>query len=251
MKKALLIVGLISLFSYYVRSQNLVLNPSFEIYTFCPEDMTMTSVRQLIPDWYLPTKGTSDYFNECAIFQVGVPQNIAGNLYAFDGKAYAGIVLLEKPPLNGSIKKKLVNYREYIQTKLKEPLKPNKKYYISLNYAIANYSTYATNSLGICLTKSQIKNRASFKILNCNPVVMVPKDSIYTERNYWYTLSDTIIANGDEEYLTIGNFYDDLNTSFELLDISDLSSTIKKRIWENRIAYYYIDFVSVVFVEEK
>jgi len=249
MKSVVIILSLFFINFCNVKSQNLVPNPSFEIYFLCPEDITMTSVSKLIPYWYLPTRGTSDYFNECAKFQVGVPQNFIGNLYAFEGKAYVGIILLEKPPLDDSGKKKLVNYREYLQAELIEPLVQNKKYCVSLNYAIANYSTYATNSIGICLTNTQIKNRASIKVLKCKPIVMTQIDTIFTDKNYWYTLTDTIVAKGGEKYITIGNFFDDLNTSFELLDISDLSPAIKKRVLENKIAYYYIDLIKVELVD--
>lgn len=250
MKSVVIIISLFFINFYNVKSQNLVPNPSFEIYTLCPEDITMTSVSKLIPNWYLPTRGTSDYFNECAKFQVGVPQNFIGNLFAFEGKAYVGIILLEKPPVDDSVKKKLVNYREYLQAELIEPLVQNKKYCVSLNYAIANYSTYATNSLGICLTNTQIKNRTSIKALKCKPIVMAPIDTIFTDKNYWYALTDTIVAKGGEKYITIGNFFDDLNTAYKLLDNSDLSPAIKKRVLENKIAYYYIDFVSILFVED-
>jgi hypothetical protein len=250
MKTAVLFLSFFYINSFIVKSQNLVPNPSFEIYDFCPDDMTMTSVHKLLPDWYLPTRGTSDYFNECAKFQVGVPQNFIGNLYAFDGKAYTGIVLLEKPPIDDSVKEKMVNYREYLQAELIEPLEQNKKYCVTLNYAIANYSTYAINSLGICLTKNQIKSRASIKVLAYNPIVIVPADTVFTEKNYWYTLTDTIIAKGGEKYLTIGNFYDDTKTIYKTLDISELSPVLRIRISENKIASYYIDMISVQLIEK-
>jgi len=231
------------------KSQNLVPNPGFEIYYSCPDDITLYSIKKIIPGWQLPTRGTSDYFNQCAIYQVGIPQNFIGNLYAFEGKAYVGIVLLEKPPQNDTSKYKLVNYREYLQAELYEPLKAGKKYSVSLQYAIANYSTYATTGLGICLTSKRIKNRKSSKVLNVLPVVTVPNDTIFVQRNYWYTLSDTIIAQGNEKFITIGNFYNDKETKYITLDISEYGKVIQMRIKENKIAYYYVDMVVVELIE--
>lgn len=251
MKKTLLIFGFICILPGIVKSQNLVPNPGFEIYTTCPADMTLYSVRYLIPHWYLPTRGTSDYFNSCTKYQVGIPQNFIGNLFAFEGNAYAGIVLLEKPPEDKSNKNSLNNYREYLQAKLTRALKKGERYCITINYAIANYSTYATNGLGVCLTERKIKSRLSSKVLNYKPVISVPRELIFTERGYWYTLTDTLTAGGNEEYITIGNFYDDIHTDYIKLDASMFNNSLENRITENRIAYYYIDLVSVEIIKEK
>jgi len=251
MKRVILYFILIFIISENLQSQNLVPNPSFEIYISCPTDMTLNSVQKLVPDWILPTRGTSDYFNACSKFQVGIPQNFIGNLYAFDGNAYVGIVMLEKPPINDTLKVKSNNYREYLQAELIESLQKGKSYCITLYYAIANYSTYATNGLGVCLTSEKISNRISSKVLTCVPILTVPNDTIYTNRDYWYTLTDTIIANGDEKYITIGNFYDDRKTKYKTLDISELNSALRSRIQQNKIAYYYIDMVSVELIKEK
>ncbi|OFX18934.1 MAG: hypothetical protein A2041_08570 [Bacteroidetes bacterium GWA2_31_9b] len=251
MKNCFIYFLFIIFISENLKSQNLVPNPSFEIYISCPTDMTIFSARKLIPDWNLPTRGTSDYFNACSKLQVGIPQNFIGNLYAFDGNAYAGIVLIEKPPINDSIESKVINYREYLQTEIVETLQKGKAYCISVHYAIANYSTYSTNSLGVCLTSKKNRNRLSSKVLKCKPVLTVPYDTIYAERNYWYTLTDTIIANGNEKYLTIGNFYDDHKTLYKTLDISNLNSALRTRIQQNKIAYYYIDMVLVELINYK
>lgn len=239
----LIVFTLLTDYSGY--SQNLVPNPSFEEYETCPTDVTLNSVPTLVPGWFLPTRGTSDYYNVCARYQVGIPQNVMGNLFAIDGNAYAGIVLIEKPLKKNTLNKKSLNYREYLQAKLSEPLIKGNKYLVSLQFAIANNSTYATNSLGICLTVGKIKKRSSRKVLNYKPKIVLTNMPIIVERNYWHTLSDTITAEGGEEYITIGSFYDDLKSDYSVLSLSEFNNSLKSWITDNEIAYYYIDKVIV------
>ncbi|MDY6802080.1 MAG: hypothetical protein SVU94_12775 [Bacteroidota bacterium] len=231
-------------FSVNLFAQNLVPNPSFEVYDECPYDMTIYPQKKLIPHWYMPNRGTSDYFNSCTNLQVSVPTNFIGNLWAYDGHAYAGIVLLEMH-VEDTAGKKDQNYREYLQTEIKRPLLKNHYYLVKLHYAVATYSTYAVNRLGIYFSKEQIKNRRTYQTLEYDPQVVIPEDTILTETNIWYTLYDTIKASGGEKYITIGNFYLDKKTDFAKLDISQFNLPLQDHINNNGLAYYYIDMVSV------
>lgn len=244
------IIIIYSLFIFFeAKSQNLVTNPSFEIYENCPDNYIDDPVEELIPGWYLPTKGTSDYFNSCSKFQVNVPNNFIGHLYAKDGQAYAGIILIEKPPQD-SIKTKVLNYREYLQTELKEPLVQGESYDIKFHYAIATYSTYAVNNIGVYISKKRIKRRGSTKVLKYSPQIKADTSFMNTEKDIWFEVTDTLIACGGEKYLTIGNFYSDTDTQYLTLNTSGIRKTLKKKIDDNKIAYYYIDLVSVSLIEE-
>ena len=243
------IIIIYSLFIIFeTKSQNLVFNPSFEIYENCPNYTTEKSVDKLIPGWFLPTRGTSDYFNSCSRFQVNVPNNFIGHMYAKDGQAYAGIILIEKPAQD-SIKYKKINYREYLQTELNEPLVQGESYEVKFYYAIATYSTYAVNNIGIYISKDGIKQKRSPKVLKYSPQIKANTSFINTTKDIWFEVSDTLIARGGEKYLTIGNFYIDTNTQYLILDISDIRKSLHKTIKDNKIAYYYIDMVSVTIVK--
>ncbi len=230
----------------FAKSQNLVSNPSFEIYEDCPNNYTVEAIKELIPDWKLPTKGTSDYFNSCSRFQVNVPNNFIGHMYAKDGQAYTGIILIEKPS-NDSVKTKKANYREYLQTELNETLLQGKSYEVKFHYAIATYSTFAVNNIGIHISTEKIKLRGS-KVLNYSPQIKANKNVLNTTKDMWFEVTDTLIAQGGEKYLTIGNFFTDTNTQYLTLNTSDIRQTLKETIAENKIAYYYIDMVSVTLI---
>jgi hypothetical protein len=76
------ILLILTLLGYYSWSQNLLPNPSFEIYTTCPIQYNTGGPLQCTP-WVPATGGTSDYFNACANpnplnLSVNVPLNFAG-----------------------------------------------------------------------------------------------------------------------------------------------------------------------------
>ncbi|MEE4197056.1 MAG: hypothetical protein V2I54_05390 [Bacteroidales bacterium] len=242
---------IIFLFSHHLYAQNLVPNPSFETYDECPYDMTLYPKKKLIPHWYMPNKGTSDYFNSCTNLQVSVPANFIGNLWAFDGEAYAGIVLLEVH-VEDTTDKKDLNYREYLQAELTQPLVKDQLYLVKMHYALATYSTYAVNRLGIYFSEEKIKNKRTYQHLKYVPQVGIAEDTVFTETDTWYEFVDTLKAAGNENYLTLGNFYPDKQTVFNPLDINSFNAPLQERIRENGIAYYYIDMVSVepLFVME-
>lgn len=231
-----------------VKAQNLVPNPSFETFNKCPNDYNVKYRKELVPGWYMATGGTPDYFNSCTRVQVGVPQNFMGSCFAKDGWAYAGIILLLEPSADSTSKS--TDYREYIETKLSEPLHKGGMYSITFYYAIAPYSTYAVNRLGAYLSEKKIGNKLSTRILNYKPQVNTDSIAIQTEKQAWFMVTDTVEAKGNEQYLTIGNFYNDHRTKYQTLDTNGISKVQQSRIAQNKLAYYYIDVVSVVKVSK-
>jgi hypothetical protein len=242
MRRCFWIFFLLSGFISQILSQNLVPNASFEEHKKCPKNYTVHSRRWLIPGWYMPTRGTADYFHMCTLRQVGVPKNFMGNCFPREGMAYAGLILMENPSENPN---KFFNYREYLQAELLSPLEKGKKYTVCLHFALASYSTYAINRIGIHFSKERIKKRRNTKILNVKPQVMTDTLTLTTERDEWTEIRDTITANGGEKFLTIGNFYDDPNTCYQALNLNGLGNYLERKIKDNRLAYYYFDLISV------
>jgi len=248
MRASLLLSVLIAL-SVLANAQNLVRNHSFEEFEDCPDEVTVESKKELIPFWYLPNRGTTDYFNSCAFHQVNVPDNIMGHMFALHGNAYTGLVLLEQPPSDSKLKRPL-EYREYLQTELIAPLIKDSLYCMQFYFCIASYSTYAIDKLGMYISEKALSNRFSTKVLNAEPQISLDTNKAYTERDNWYQVCDTFRASGNEQYITIGNFYDDYDTNVEKMDYSIYRGTIQQTIKENKIAYYYIDYISVESVSD-
>ena len=128
-------------------------------------------------------------------------------------------------------------------------------YKVSFYYNIATYSTYAINRLGVYLSNELILKKVSkalpfIGVLNYKPQVTVDTSVIITERDNWQEVTGTYLAKGGEEYITIGNFYNDRITKYKLMDTSSLSKFMQYRIKKDKLAYYYIDLVTVSKIEK-
>jgi OmpA-OmpF porin, OOP family len=225
-------------------SQNLVPNPGFEENTACPEDMNYDWRSFPVSDWYLPTRGTPDYFHACNRFNVGVPINVMGSCLAAEGVAYTGIVLLEKPDYLNHERKKPYEYREYLQAELIAPLIRDSLYKVSMAYTVADYSMYAVNRLGIQLSVKKIRS-GKMNPLILRPDVMIDTSIIKASSGVWYLLCDTIRASGGEIYITIGNFFSDANTQYITRNQADTPPFRRERIIAEGLAYYFVDMIEI------
>lgn len=225
-------------------AQNLVINPSFENYSSCPNG---PSEFESANNWTHPfnnvigdTCSTSDLYNSCSFlgqFGVGVPDNIMGSEPAHTGNGYAGIILYEGFALTGCTPIFGSNWREYAQGELSSPLQAGQEYCVSFWVSLADNVKWATDDIGVHFSNSQLS-------VNCtsvsNSVLQVTPQLEYTgpdldNANGWTELSWSYTAAGGEQFITIGNYKNDANTSYSCANAGAF----------NPYSYYYIDDVSV------
>lgn len=235
----LLFILIIVLTASPIFSQNLVRNYNFNDAWTCPQHFTTQPVRELVPHWLNPNRGTPDHFHVCSDSISGIPDNFAGYMYPFDGRAYAGIILREV--FDSTHRNVQGISREYIQTELTKPLMRNKLYCISLYYAHASKSVYAVDALGVALTRDRIRTRDAGKIIQMPQVINRPGHIMQNKTN-WNHLCGVYRARGNEKYLTIGNFLNNSQTRFVKNTDDDVDSLFI-------YAYYYIDAVRVFEIE--
>lgn len=194
---------------------NLVVNPSFEIYTACPDNTG--------GDVYKATgwdtcRGTPDYFNTCATFNYfQIPTNTFGYQNAAYGTAYCGLYTYDA----GSF------YRECIIGSLTTPLTISQKYFVSFKVSCADsnfFISYATNKLGVKMSTTIQSNVA------INNSAHFYTNAIISDTAGWTRLSGFFIADSTYQYIMLGNFFDDTNTS-------------TLNFQSGNIGYYYIDEV--------
>ncbi|NLA24512.1 MAG: OmpA family protein, partial [Bacteroidales bacterium] len=196
---------------------------------------TTDYVKELIPSWGNPSRGTPDYFNACADSIVSVPDNFAGTLQAAEGNAYIGLILRET--FDPDLRRDGVS-REYIQAQLLEPLKYRQLYCITLKYALSSRSPYAVDALAVALTKTKISARDKRQIIQMPQVTNMP-GHLMQNKTEWAELCGVYRARGNEKYITIGNFLNDTETNFiRLYDETADSNFV--------YAYYYIDDVRLM-----
>lgn len=220
-KKNYLII-LLLLVGFALSSQNLVRDGGFENYKKCPQGVTHQISELQLRYWYIPTKGTTDYFNKCSKKGVSIPSNQVGYQDTHSGNGYAGF-----------LSAKLGNEREYIQSELIQPLINGEEYYVEFWVSLADYSIYGISKLGAYFSNSIIREDF-IKPLKVNPQIVMNEPILDTMS--WVKVSGIFKAQGGEKYITIGSF----SSSSKCL-----VKTGRKIFPKEKSAYYYLDDVLV------
>ncbi len=207
----------------YVCNQCLVPNGDFEYYANLSNDVSNIVDA---PFWNAPTVGTPDYYNTNSTNLTTIPNNgYTSSTPDHTGNATQGYAGFINYDLN------TLNQREYIQTPLNCSLEPNQVYNVSLWARAANLLKYTTNNIGIHLSTNSITGGA-------NLFAFTPQLNFSTivPANTWSQLTGTVTGN-NENYITIGNFKNDANTTFTLSNPGGIGGGT---------AYYFVDDVSIV-----
>lgn len=209
-----------------IKSQNLVPNPYFTVYDTCPDNFSQIKRATY---WSSPNTGTPDYYNQCCTLgplYVGVPYNNGGFQEAINNDgAYAALIAIEPSS---------TNYREYIQAKLTNPLTINQKYFITIYVSLADNYKYATDALGIYLSKTAV-SKIDYTNLGVIPQVANPIGHFLTDTLNWMKISGSFTADSAYQYITIGNFKDDTHT--DTMSVPSTASITD--------SYYYVDDICI------
>jgi gliding motility-associated-like protein len=207
-----------------VVGQNIIPNSSFESIISCPTGPNNT---QVLNDWFNPTGASPDYFNFCAslISGVGVPSNTFGHQLPYNGNGYIGLVTFSSSFIQPE-------YREYMEVQLLTPLEAGKTYHWCMRVSLWDSTNLASNNIGIALSDTMVTNLSSQTILN--NVVYANYLGIIVKDNGWKTIGSSFIAQGGEEYIILGNFFNDTLTSV----IQN-----QQNMLNGDIAAYFIDMV--------
>ncbi|HKL03045.1 MAG TPA: OmpA family protein [Cryomorphaceae bacterium] len=212
---------------------NLVSNPSFEKYE---GNLRRDGQFDLTEDWGNASEVISDLFaTGIRSKYVNIPENSFGNELPYDGDNYAGIVTY-------SYRSKL--NKSYITIQMKSSMNKGDLYCIKYKASLADRARYATNNLGVILTKGKVNEKTTSTIKRSD-VLLSDKNPVVNQTEGWWSFCKRYVSNGSEKYITIGNFSDDRSTKTETREID------KKYAEEGpeMVGYYYIDMVEVRKVE--
>jgi hypothetical protein len=197
---------------------NLVPNPSFEdTVGACFVQMNINSANF----WY-KAKATPDLYNFCANFFSGnpypnpasVPQNCYGYQFPHSGNTYAGIGLYALNNLSDSINID----SELAGIKLTQTLKINTCYYSELYLSLGNVSGITLNTLGMLFTQNAYTLPPNSFDNVIDPQIQWDTAQYFSDTLNWIKLNGTFMAQGGEEYLTIGNFKDGANVKKQFIN---------------------------------
>lgn len=220
MNKPFYIFLLFLCFCCETKSQvNLVPNGSFEDTVSCPYDQGQVPFAD-----YWSEYGSADYFNSCASsLDFSTPYNWGGYQMPHSGNAYVAL---------GTYGDYVADVREYVYVKLNSPLILGKKYIVSFYTCSSKSNSISasmyTNNIGCRFTNffpstSQIVNYAH-----------INNNTLITDTTNWVNIKGEFISDSAYQYLSIGNFFSDLNTQFGYYFTN-----------MQNFAYYYIDDVFV------
>lgn len=201
-----------------LKSQNLVKNPSFEIYNLCPNDASQIS---RATGWGAYS-GTPDYYNSCTVGNFSTPLNSRGRQSPFDGQAYASITVYDPAVLkNGTI-------NEILLGELTSPLQIGKTYNVAFRVNLTDGSGFAIQGLGMSFFTTSAVSGLPIPAPDFLSSITV------TDKDNWITISGTftpLVPN--LSYFAIGNF--NINALTKKTPVNGPQT----------IAHYYIDDVYV------
>jgi gliding motility-associated-like protein len=219
---------------------NLVPNGSFEEMTECPNGPGASGLDQLEKcfPWFKPNEATTDVYNACANTDpnyfniIGVPSNWMGWQEAFDGDGYVGLCGFIPNNNNGA---------EYASVRLIKKLKPCGTYQVRFWISLSDYSTHAINTIGARFDRVPL---SSITYLGFELPAHISNASFIMDTTNWILISGMYEAEGEEEYLTIGRFFDTLH--YSNTTVPNIPNDCDSCFAWHPVANYYVDSVSVI-----
>lgn len=228
----------VSFMSFSQDGENLVPNGSFESKEKTPK--RLGSIANAA-GWTSPTGVRADFFLPSKVPDINSPNNVYGSEDAKDGNNYIGLVAYSygnKVP------------RSYAMTRLEAPMKKGLKYCVKFNISLAEASKYGCNNIAAQFTNKDRSTESKVPIISEDDENLLMHFNntmtIQTARYNWSEICGVYTAQGNEKYITIGNFFADSDTKYERMK-KDPSSKAKQVI----AAYYYIDDISVVLIDQE
>lgn len=207
-------------------SNDYVFNGDFELYRYKPVLVVNSGhnrIEDLIPGWTSP--GTSaDYYNYNRKVQ-DVPDHMEP---AFIRSGYAGIMIYNS---------RRESYSEHLQTKLKSTLVKGRKYCLTFDVMLSINAGFFTEKF-----EALFSSDASYTISDSTVSDSLRRftyQHTFDNTNRWQQLCECFIADGTEQYLTLGLF--SLNDAGATKTTSRYTSLMDI----NASAYYLVDNVSV------
>lgn len=165
--------------------------------------------------WAQANSGSADWLTASNVFGVQTPRSGSYMM----GQAFGN--------QGGS------NFREYIKCPLTTPMVVGNAYYLEMWVSLSDqYGTYACNHHGMALTTT-----SPYFSYSTGPIPLVPQvESLtpLTSQTTWMQVAGTVTATQAFAHLTVGNFYNDANTTLQFVGGNSFT-----------YGYYFMDDMTV------
>ncbi len=222
-----------------VKSQiNLVLNPEFESFSACPDNIDEVTYCKYwntldsswrAPDWAHELPGVPQYCHVCApMGAVSIP--IGGMHYDHFPRSKNGMMEVQMF-YNGA--STFPQARDYLQGHLTQNLIVGHIYQVSFYVISEQINGYAVNKIGAFLDNGAIDTTHNPGFVQTHCIPQIIDTTIINDTLNWHKIEDTFAADGTEKLITIGQFSDVSRTNY--ITLSSLG-----------LAWYLVDDVSVI-----
>lgn len=236
MRLFLLAFATLSITALQQATPPLIANGNFEGKSKCPQ---YPGDIRAATNW-AGNEGTPDYFHRCANGTeplLGAPHNFNGCLEPYSGDGYAGLVLFgyrAKQTL-----KQNHYMKEFIWTKLTQPLQKGAAYTVSCQLALADSSLLASDSIHFLLATSKPEYNTQQDVLAFSNPTIYAASLKHIKRQQWCAVSQTIVSSGPYRYLAIGLFRERYSRQQYKQEIT---RKLKPGVTRD-YAYYYLDAI--------
>ncbi len=212
--------------------QNLVYNPGFESDSAAPinDYSQLHAGETLLDGWYVPTDGTSDYYNSHT-------STIKGHPIPKARTGQGRIAMIWSNAMNQP-------YREFITGRLIAPLEKNKKYKVSFYICRYKYAHFSPMQIGAYFTSDSVIQRNYYANIKVNPQMKIEDYTILEDWHYWQKVEAIFTADGGEKFITLGNFKQTIN------DLTSPSIKVSSKFTIVATVGYAYCFVDDISVEE-
>jgi outer membrane protein OmpA-like peptidoglycan-associated protein len=234
--------------------------PLFFVLLFTFVNLTLGHTQELVSDPcfedFDPVKQKSNHWFSPKTNWLGKPRK---NIHLFDENNHEKqeIYSSSQPQCGNSYSGvkthgRLDQNRDYLSIRLSEPLKKDVRYKISFSIKLADSSYYAVSTFGALITNKHPKKLLKKKkYIQARPQLFHPPDSVIKGKR-WHTIEGYYHAEGNEKYLTLGNFMPNNYIKTELLKTKqqDFYYNQKRMIGLPlpplyQQSFYFVDGVSV------
>ena len=233
-----------------LRAQELVVNGGLETWSRCPSGPAVKKGK--VDGRVRSAQGDPDLYATCSE-EFGVPDNWSGHQSAWEGDAYAGLVLTSDMPNECGM-------REYLQFPLHTPLEAGKRYRLTFRVSAAEHSGYVTDRVAARFSTNDLARKGLPPALRERPEVTNPLGRMLNDTSGWTTVTGIYNAMGGERFVIIGNFHPCNSSTRVRMHAGTKASMQRKaaarldpvtkrgawREWMSRTAYAYLDGVSLV-----
>jgi gliding motility-associated-like protein len=229
---------------------NLVPNYSFESMTKpCDYVMAITSLNNFVTDWFIINTGTVEYCNRCSNLlnyptASSVPLHCKGYQQPNTGDGFIGMCLYSTE-LN--LTDTINVFAEYVSVKLVDTLKANHCYYGEMYVNLSNISLNTINQISMLCTQNTFTTSQLSFTNTIQPQIQWDTTQYLIDTLNWVKISGTFLAQGGEQYLTIGNFRDGAHLKRKNLN-SNFSGMINGscgNVAPLNVGYYNIDDIAL------